>query len=101
MTASVLSVDDLHVTFPTADGDVQALRGASLEIAPGEIVGLVGESGSGKSMLGLAALGLLPRDPAPRISGRALLDGTDMVSAPESERRQRRGYGSGRSSRTR
>jgi peptide/nickel transport system ATP-binding protein len=91
MTASALSVDDLHVTFPTADGDVQALRGASLEIAPGEIVGLVGESGSGKSMLGLAALGLLPRDPAPRISGRALLDGTDMVSAPESERRQRRG----------
>jgi peptide/nickel transport system ATP-binding protein len=91
VTASALSVEDLHVTFPTGDGDVQALRGASLEIAPGEIVGLVGESGSGKSMLGLAALGLLPRDPAPSLSGRALLDGTDMVSAPENERRQRRG----------
>jgi peptide/nickel transport system ATP-binding protein len=84
----VLEVDDLHVTFP---GGVRAVRGASLDVEAGEVVGLVGESGSGKSMLGLAALGLLPRAPAPVVSGRVDLGGLDMLSAPDSERRARRG----------
>jgi peptide/nickel transport system ATP-binding protein len=86
-----LLVEDLHVSFPSAAGDVQALRGATLAIQPGEIVGLVGESGSGKSVLGLAALGLLPREPQPRFAGRVLLDGEDMLTASEAERRARRG----------
>jgi peptide/nickel transport system ATP-binding protein len=86
-----LEVDDLHVTFPARSGDVFALRGASLTIAPGEIVGLVGESGSGKSVLGLAALGLLPRDPRPVMRGCVRLDGEDMVAASEDGRRARRG----------
>jgi peptide/nickel transport system ATP-binding protein len=86
-----LDVHDLHVTFPSPAGDVHALRGASLTIAPGEILGLVGESGSGKSVLGLTALGLLPRDPHPVVSGTVSLDGEDMVAATEDERRARRG----------
>src|ERR1700756_3161167 len=91
-THQALEVADLCVTFPTRAGDVHALRGASLSIAPGEIVGLVGESGSGKSVLGLAALGLLPRRPVPVTSGRVLLGGSDdMLSASEEERRLRRG----------
>ena len=56
---------------------------------PGEIVGIVGESGSGKSVLGLSLLGLLPRDPAPRVNGSALVCGVDMVSASAEERRLR------------
>ncbi len=86
-----LDVRDLHVTFQSPAGDVHALRGASLTIAPGEILGLVGESGSGKSVLGLTALGLLPRDPHPLLSGTVSLDGEDMVAATETERRLRRG----------
>jgi peptide/nickel transport system ATP-binding protein len=86
-----LDVRDLRVTFPSPAGDVHALRGASLTIAPGEILGLVGESGSGKSVLGLTALGLLPRDPSPVISGTVSLDGEDMVAATEDARRARRG----------
>ncbi|MCW3015693.1 MAG: Oligopeptide/dipeptide transporter, ATP-binding protein-like protein [Solirubrobacterales bacterium] len=91
VAAPVLEVRDLHVTFRAPAGDVHALRGASLQIAPGEIVGLVGESGSGKSVLGLAALGLLPSDPTPVLSGSVLLDGIDMTTAGEDERRARRG----------
>jgi peptide/nickel transport system ATP-binding protein len=64
---------------------VQALRGVSLDVAPGEIVGLVGESGAGKTVLGLAALGLLP--PSAELDGHAFLGDTDMATAPDEHRR--------------
>jgi peptide/nickel transport system ATP-binding protein len=86
-----LEVEDLYVTFPSASGPVHAVRGASLSIEPGEILGLVGESGSGKSVLGMAALGLLAPTPRPVFGGRVLLDGQDMLRASEEDRRARRG----------
>jgi peptide/nickel transport system ATP-binding protein len=90
-TQAALEIEDLHVTFRAARGDVHAVRGASLRIAPGEILGLVGESGSGKSVLGLTALGLLPSTPAPALRGAVRLDGTDMLAAGPGERRERLG----------
>ena len=58
---SLLEVTDLAITIPTETGLIEAVRGVSLAIAPGETLGIVGESGSGKTMLALSLLGLLPR----------------------------------------
>ena len=86
-TGSLVEVDDLHVSFRRGPSTVQALRGVSIEIGHGEILGIVGESGSGKSVLGLSMLGLLPASPAPAIDGSVTVHGVDMVSAGADARR--------------
>lgn len=59
----------------------EALRGASLRIAPGTRMGIVGESGSGKSMLAACLMGMVP-DTA-TLSGTLTIDGVDMTHMPE------------------
>ena len=89
MTAPLVSVRDLTVDFAGGARDSRAVDGVSLEIAPGEALGIVGESGSGKSVTWLAALGLLPTKA--RVTGSVRLEGKELVGAARSDLEQVRG----------
>jgi peptide/nickel transport system ATP-binding protein len=82
---ALLTIDNLTIRF----GQTQAVRGLSLEIAPGESLGLVGESGSGKSVTALAILRLL--DAAATVEGRIAFDGCELLALDPEEMRQLRG----------
>ena len=82
----LLEVRDLVVKYKQPghkSAPLRALGGVSLEINPGETLGLVGESGSGKSTLGRAILGL-----APISEGTVAFDGRDITHASQKERRR-------------
>ncbi|MGP9821561.1 ABC transporter ATP-binding protein [Salinarimonas sp. NSM] len=90
MTAPVLDVRDLKVTFSTREGLVTAVDGVSFSVDAGEVMGLVGESGSGKSVTGLAVLGLI--DPPGRIAaGSISVKGRELVGLPEKALQKVRG----------
>ncbi|WP_370674081.1 ABC transporter ATP-binding protein [Pleomorphomonas sp. PLEO] len=82
-TRPLIEIDDLHVRFPiTGRGlfsggprELAAVKGVSLQVMPGETVGIVGESGSGKSTLARALLGLTPIS-----EGHVSFDGADIVT---------------------
>ena len=89
MTNHILSANNLTVTYATSEGPVVAVKDVSLELFPGEIVGLIGESGSGKSSLALALLGLA-RFPG-KLEGEVNFDGKELVGLEEDSARLLRG----------
>jgi peptide/nickel transport system ATP-binding protein len=88
-TGPALALDDLRVSFPSAQGPVSAVDGVSLELRPDEILGLVGESGCGKSTLANAAMGLLPE--SAEVSGAVRLGDRDLTILAERDLRRIRG----------
>ena len=82
---AVLKLENVSIEYPKS-GRIPAFRAVtdfSLEIFPGEIVGLVGESGSGKTTVGRAAIGLLPT-----VEGKIEIVGRDMTKPTPQELRE-------------
>ena len=90
MSNAFLSVEDLVVHFPTVDGVVKATDGLSYSLEKGKTLGIVGESGSGKSVSSSAIMGL-HRGTNAQVSGRIVLDGTDLLALSDEDMRKRRG----------
>ena len=90
----ILSVRNLHLAIAGRHRDTPILRDVSLDIVPGEVLGLVGESGAGKTMIGKVILGIQPS--RARITGGSVrFDGRDITHLPERERRSLMGRGLG------
>jgi peptide/nickel transport system ATP-binding protein len=78
----VLRTEHLHVWFDLPGGrELHAVQGVSLELRPGERMGLVGESGCGKTTAILALMGLLPSSAS--VAGRVYLNGVDILAKGE------------------
>jgi peptide/nickel transport system ATP-binding protein len=87
--SALLEIAGLNVHFALADGEVHAVKDASLTIGEGECLGVVGESGSGKSQLFLAAFGLIAANG--RVSGSVKYRGEEILGASTKRLNQLRG----------
>jgi dipeptide transport system ATP-binding protein len=83
---ALLEIENLSVAFKTASGMFTAVDQFSLQVEPGDVVGIVGESGSGKSVAMLALMGLLPWT-AKVTADRLRFDNRDLLTIKTRERR--------------
>jgi peptide/nickel transport system ATP-binding protein len=90
MTERLLEITDLRTYFFTEAGVVRAVDGISVDVKPGETIGLVGESGSGKSVTAQSALRIVPR-PGKIVAGSIKFEGEDLLAKSEDEMRKYRG----------
>lgn len=86
----ILEVRDLHTSFRSFEGEVNAVNGVNLQLRENSILCLVGESGSGKSVTALSILNLIYA-PGRINSGSIIFDGKDLFSLGEEDLRTIRG----------
>lgn len=89
-TTHLLSVRDLHTSFTTDHGEVQAVNGVSFNLDAGKVLGIVGESGSGKSVTAYSIMQILA-DNGRITSGEILYKGEDISRWGESKMQDFRG----------
>ena len=90
MSPPLLKVTDLHVSFATEDGTVQAVDGVSFSLDPGEILAIVGESGCGKSVTAQTITGLTQGSNS-RIAGSVTYRGRELTGIDDDGLRDIRG----------
>ncbi|MDK4327404.1 ABC transporter ATP-binding protein [Corynebacterium pseudodiphtheriticum] len=83
-------MDDVKISFQSSTGVVEAVRGVSFDIYPGESVAIVGESGSGKSTTAMSILGLLPENGSVT-GGSIIFDGQTINEMSEKQIQKIRG----------
>lgn len=86
---ALLEVNNLHVSFKTDAGQVNAVNGVTFNLEKGKVLGIVGESGSGKSVTSYSIMGILPSNT--NISGSINFDGQELVGADEKTMKNIRG----------
>ena len=91
MSEHLLDVRDLRVSFDTYAGEVQAVRGVSFWLDPGETLSIVGESGCGKSVTVQTIMKLLPSPPSRIKSGSIHYQGRDITHLPDKAMDEYRG----------
>lgn len=85
----LLTLQNLHVSYHTPRGTVQAVRGVDLTLDSGEVLAVVGESGCGKSALLKAIMRLLPENAS--VTGKILVNDTDIAPYSEKQLQKLRG----------
>ncbi|MDD2898801.1 MAG: ABC transporter ATP-binding protein [Desulfuromonadaceae bacterium] len=86
----LLTVHNLHISFPTETSVFHAVRGISLSLSPGSVLALVGESGSGKTMTAISLMRLVP-PPGYIREGEIVFEGQNLLKLHEDELRRVRG----------
>ncbi len=87
----LLRIDDLETQFQIGKRVYRAVNKVSLDLRPGECLGLIGESGSGKSVTALSVMGLVASPPGVITGGAVRLEGRDLIGAPYELLRSLRG----------
>lgn len=87
----ILEVNDLHISFHTFSGEVQAIRGVDFDLLKGETLAIVGESGSGKSVTTKAIMRLLPESNSEIKSGEILFEGKNLAELSSKSMQKIRG----------
>ncbi|GGF23841.1 dipeptide transport ATP-binding protein DppD [Halobacillus andaensis] len=87
----ILDIKDLHVSFVTYGGEVQAVRGVNLELYKGETLAIVGESGCGKSVTANSIMKLIPSPPGKIKKGSIHFKGQDITKLSNKKVRKIRG----------
>ncbi|MUK87665.1 ATP-binding cassette domain-containing protein [Ornithinibacillus sp. L9] len=91
MTDTILSVENLDVSFQSYNGLIKAVRGVTFDLKKGETLAIVGESGSGKSVTAKSIMQLLPKKTTVINNGSIVYEGNDLLTYSKKEMEKIRG----------